>query len=617
MSEAANQGRRFPRRRLLAGGAIAGLAAAGGGVATWLGMRGGPNAPASQGPTATSTRSPTPTITPIPTATPRPGQGPTVTPKPELIEETSGEWLVEHFAPDEAIDLSRSICFMAPTVDVTCYQLPKAWTSNGGESYRCSDDNRWIVVESQAASGLYDRDTGREFTYPTPPQGVRLLSEDYIVFSSAQEFHGQSWPPDPTGPYFVVDAAMQPVSEFEVADLEDRFPLRTWKRGPGTFAYTSDRRAIRRIDLASGEVTVLHEPEPLGDYELYPRDIQWQPGGPVLVRYECISEGTWDEFGRPNPEFPIVNRIVAFEPDGTTFRFVHDWVQGPPHYSPNGRYVAVQSSLHSGPAYLGGLRDEWLLATLYDADSNEPIFRVRSLGLNSGDFLDDNRWLADSSGIVAATSSPGATAATFGRGIQYQVLRTSGSWSALPASPDPDGEWYRGNRVAAPVPSPGNTDLLSYGRVTLLDRSSGTFTAPFIPDDGPTHMSPWGRADAEEMRFALTHGGHDGGGIGVLLGPKLEYPPFDDSLRVRVAVSGTCLNLREAPSLAAPVLECLETGTLLTLENEPGDSTAESPVQALGGVLGHYNWQDQQSFARVVTDGGNAGWVALEFVEWA
>jgi hypothetical protein len=611
----ANGGRKLARRRLLAGGAIAGVAAAGGGVAAWLGLRGS-NGAASPGPTASPTVTPSPTITPIPTATPRPVT-PTPVPGASLIEETSGEWLVQHFAPGEAIDLARSICFMAPGGDITCYELPAARTSNGGQMYRCSDDNRWIVVESQPASALFDRATGREFSYPTPPQGIRLLSEDYIVFSSAQEFHGQSWPPDPSGPYFVVDPEMQQVSEFEVPELEDRFPLRTWKRGPGTFAYTSDRRAIRQIDLATGEVLVLHEPEPLDRYELYPRDIQWQPGGPVLFRFECVSDRGWDELGRPNAEFPIINRIVAFEPDGTTFRSVRDWVQGPPHYSPDGKYVAVQSSLHSGPGYIGSLRDEWVLTTLYDARSGAPIFRVRSLAVNSGDFLDDNRWLVDSSGVVAVTHSPGAGAATFARDIRYQVLRTSGSRLPLPAPPDPDGEWYRNNRVAAPVPSPGNIDLLSYGRITLLDRSTGTFTAPLITDDGPTHMSPWGRSDAEEMRFALTHGGHDGGGIGVLLAPKLEYPPFDDSLRVRVAVSGTCLNLRAAPSLAAGVLDCLDAGTLLTLEPEPGESTDESPVKALGGAMAHYNWQDDQSFARVVTDGGDAGWVALQFLEWA
>jgi hypothetical protein len=393
------------------------------------------------------------------------------------------------------------------------------------------------------------------------------------------------------------------------------FPPRTWKRGPETFAYTSDRRAIRQVDLATGEVIVLHEPEPLENYELYPRDIQWQPGGPVLVRFEAVSDRTWDDFGRPNPEFPIINRIVAFEPDGSTFRFERDWVQGPPHYSPDGNYVAVQSSLHSGPVCLCGIRDEWVVTTLYRAADAEPVLRVRSLSLNSGDFLDDNRWLADSSGIVAATRSSGVGAATFGRDIQYQVLRTSGSWSPLPTPPDPDGEWYRNKGVAAPVPAPGDVNLLSYGRIMLFDRATGAFWAPFVPDDGPTHMSPWGRADAEEMRFALTHGGHGGAPIGVLLPAKLEYSPFDDRLRVRVAVTGTCLNLREAPSLESAVLECLEAETVLTLE--PGEYSGESPAQAFGGALAHYNWQEQQSFARVRTGGGTAGWVVLQYLEWA
>jgi hypothetical protein len=97
----------------------------------------------------------------------------------------------------------------------------------------------------------------------------------------------------------------------------------------------------------------------------------------------------------------------------------------------------------------------------------------------------------------------------------------------------------------------------------------------------------------------------------------LEYPPFDDSLRVRVAVSGTCLNLREAPSLEASVIDCLDGATPLTLEPEPGDFSGESPVRPLGGALAHYNWQENQSFARVVTDGGMAGWVALEYLDWA
>jgi hypothetical protein len=199
----------------------------------------------------------------------------------------------------------------------------------------------------------------------------------------------------------------------------------------------------------------------------------------------------------------------------------------------------------------------------------------------------------------------------------YGIVGLNGSISPLPLPPMPSDGWYLHPSIMAPVPSPADPDLFSYGRIALYNRATGTWHAPPIPSDGPAHLGPWGNANAEEMRTVFPHGGHDGGGPDGMLAPKLEFPPFDDRLRVRVAGTGSCLNLRAGPSLETEVLDCVTDGTLLTLEPEPGDSSVESPTVPYGGAIAHRNWQDAMMYARVVTDGGVAGWVALEYLEWA
>ena len=65
---------------------------------------------------------------------------------------------------------------------------------------------------------------------------------------------------------------------------------------------------------------------------------------------------------------------------------------------------------------------------------------------------------------------------------------------------------------------------------------------------------------------------------------------------LRVADSGTCLNLREAPGTAAAVLQCFRDNVFLADSGERRDA-------------------DGQTWAKVVGPGGINGWASLEYME--
>jgi hypothetical protein len=518
---------------------------------------------------------------------------------------------VEHFAPGEAVGVVPGICFMAPDGNVVGYQYARTTTANGAENYRCGDNNRWVLIETSEGSGLHDRTTGREFAFPTPPLGVRLMSADYVVFSRAEESRGQIWPHDPSGPYFVVDDAMNPVSEFPLPELGARSQLRRWKRGPGTAAIVGDELAVQVVDLATGKVTVLFEPEDERGYRPQVDRTHWQPGQQPVVHYHYIARN-WEA-----TDPPWFSRVVVLTADAMAVDYVRDFAGWNPDISPDGRFVAYDTYLHDGPIEeVGAFIDRWPATYIADARTNEPILRVRSMAHVTGDFVDSNRWLADSSGVVGAYRGDSA-AEGFSPGFEHAILSPEGQMTQLPIPENPGEDWFRNPSRLAPVPSPWDTDLFSYGRVTLYDSSTGKFVNAPMPEDGPGHLAAWGTAPAEEMRFIFPHFHHGIGGPAGLLPAKVEYPPFDDSLVVRVTGAGTCLNLRAAPAMAAEVVDCLVDGTELLLEPEPNGGEGREPGVATTGVIGHSNWQDGQSYVRVVTGNGRAGWVAIQFLEWA
>lgn len=106
-------------------------------------------------------------------------------------------------------------------------------------------------------------------------------------------------------------------------------------------------------------------------------------------------------------------------------------------------------------------------------------------------------------------------------------------------------------------------------------------------------------------------------GSGVFLPAKVEFPPFDGTLRVVVARTADCLNLREYPSLEAPILDCMVDGEVLLLEPFAGASGQPSAANPIVNALAHLNWEERRTYAHVRNELGALGWVAIEYLDWA
>ena len=142
-------------------------------------------------------------------------------------------------------------------------------------------------------------------------------------------------------------------------------------------------------------------------------------------------------------------------------------------------------------------------------------------------------------------------------------------------------------------------------REVVLARSAG----------GLGHLSPWG-SSGSEVRFNIPHPDHHGaGGCGVGVTPplKIEFPPFDDEIHLKVAADGDCLNLRDSAGTTATVITCLPDGTSLTVTEV--DSSEMPGFEGVGPYM--ISLSRGGGFAHARTDAGQEGWVSSEFLDWA
>ncbi|HET7737283.1 MAG TPA: SH3 domain-containing protein, partial [Tepidiformaceae bacterium] len=103
-------------------------------------------------------------------------------------------------------------------------------------------------------------------------------------------------------------------------------------------------------------------------------------------------------------------------------------------------------------------------------------------------------------------------------------------------------------------------------------------------------------------------GGHGTGRPILIPSILVEYPPFPEVLRFRVARSGTCLNIREDVSTDAPIAGCVPDGTVLELS--PGRLGDLGEVSANISLEG---WM----WVRVRAGDGTEGWVSSDYLDWA
>lgn len=614
-------------RGIAAGLSLKWVAAAGAGIVVALGalavivalQNGGETEPVAPDETPTVQEG-TPTAAPSPAATPTPGATGTPAPGVAAIERASGQWETLTFARGERIVLPNGIAFMdTETGEVMGYRAYPP-DVQAFSAYIPSPGGRLVAAQSQELSTILNRETGEEWQWPPYQLFVVLLGDDFVVFAEATRQQA-IWPPRSLDTLHATDASMQPLASFELPVLADQWPRREWVAGPGRTAFAADRQGVYRVDIETGDVEELYAPEPIENYDINVQ--RWDSRGDRLVATYRFDP-TWGDSGPVDPTAEGFTRQVVLDPATGDIRGVHDSPTGnyawAAFISPDGRYAVYDSNYHVGHVEEGFV-DRIPYLTLVDLETGDPVWRMRSAGLGTGDFLVDNRWLPDSSGFLAAVA-PGTPEANSRREMRHAIIWLDGQIELLPQGPV-EGEWYGIAMNQAPVASPDDPDLFSFGRISLYNRATDEWVSPAIPEDGPDHTSPWG-SESDEMRMAFPHGGHGGGGLGLLLNPVLEFPPFSDALDVVVAGSGTCLNLRAEPTVEGEVLGCLADGTVMTLtptaediEYPPEGNFGGQVIYAGSIVAGRWTESSEfQYFAHVATPQG-MGWVAIEYLAWA
>lgn len=120
-------------------------------------------------------------------------------------------------------------------------------------------------------------------------------------------------------------------------------------------------------------------------------------------------------------------------------------------------------------------------------------------------------------------------------------------------------------------------------------------------------------ADGSEVAFWIfPTPGKDGGVPAQLLPLKFEQAPFAADVALEVVVDD-CLNLREDPSLEAPVITCLAPGTRLTFEPILLTTNPKEPPREFIGQRS----EDSSIWLHVRLADGRAGWVDATYVAWA
>lgn len=316
-------------------------------------------------------------------------------------------------------------------------------------------------------------------------------------------------------------------------------------------------------------------------------------------------------------------RVEGYRLEGALERLVSVWIQAQPppttpspaacwgdfeqgplsplggvrRLSPDGRYVAWQDGQ---PVFIKYREHEyvpeqpWPSVVISDAGTCEPLFRVRSAHLH---WHGDQWWLSNGEGIVVGM----ATGNLLRVRPRPEIVRLP-HYGGVPA-PTGDGCYFASG--------------LSGVYDACGDRWMPT---GFSHGHG---IASWGETH-REIRYVL--GGYWGEGWveWLLLPPRIEFPPFDDTVAFRVARTEGCLVLRADPDAEAAALDCLPDGARLTFaertdppgirEDEQGYLLPlEHPSVKVGsfrGAGGFPRW------VYVRAESGATGWVASPYLDW-
>ncbi len=491
-------------------------------------------------------------------------------------------------------------------------------------------NDRFVTCSSgsgeRRAAYLVDRESGE--VYQWNPDEIRLLATwpNRVLF---EELETGEIGAEPTGRFTLVDDALGTVSSFELPPQRSEgqfFGGRAPHLSPdGERLAIHVDRTVHLIDLTAGssraiaEAPEVHQNQRLDSVSL--RSTQGTDEIIVIARYSSPAEKP----GTLGPPPGVVPRALLrrYSWDGELLSEYS--VDGKSvHLSPDGKLIAWENSLHWDSVPVGGIGSalDWPTIVVADAASGEPRFRVRGGAFCYGDvfFADEalgRRWLADSSAVFFATRAG------------FHVVSIEDS-SLRPIPIGGADLFYQFIE-----PSPDNPDLLAVGRNEFVREGEGGYLlgrlelvdaagskrreALLAPSAGGLgHLGPWG-SSGREARFSIPHPDHHGGslcGVGVTPPPKIEFPPFDDDIHLKVAADGGCLNLRDLPLTTANVITCLPDETSMTV-TEVSLTEVPSYFSSLEPFVISVSYSDGNRWAHVQTDTGQEGWVSAEFLDWA
>lgn len=601
-TEGAGESHRLSRRALL-GGAI-GLGALGGAGAVLLSRGGSDSTPSDSGIGAVLT--PTATATPVPTPTPHPGI--------IAIEDGTDDWERIALADGEAIPWESGVGFVnTANGAMDLLRFAPANPDPFGHGYWFSSGKQLLGTFSSRLGpiGLFDRSSGRGYRWDGSVLGLALADPRMLVFAdvAGPELH-------PTGHFTMTTTGLDLVGGFDLPPdllLPAINPHGPVALSPGaTFLVVSSRESIIFVvDVATGK-TVRH-PLTFDGIPYFLSSMKPAPDGADTF----VAEFAQQQY---DPERPVIYLTAMVGPEGVTVTGREEvgtssWgVQRAVH----GRYAAVQGSLRSYRFGLGD-QEDWVYTELRERATGQPLFRVLS-GLLGYGWGGHRRWLADGSAFIVEAQDPSATVESYDSwriSRRHYLVSPDGELNVLPQLPALLREETFLGYWGGPEPAPDDPNLLAYGRVVAANRATGEFFAPANPTF-PMPADPWGNS-SDELAYTWPVPGKDASSPGTVLSPLIEFPPFRDSVSLVVARTDDCLNLRDAPRRDAGVLACLPDGTPLTVV-----APRQHPIE--GGVVGPDGppafWSSDtddpyQMYVHVATSDGQAGWVAIQYLDWA
>ncbi len=269
-------------------------------------------------------------------------------------------------------------------------------------------------------------------------------------------------------------------------------------------------------------------------------------------------------------------RVVRYAVDGTVLSDVSVrclWFFDPlhdPQISPDGTLVTTVTQVATLEGFSGDPALLGMSTSIFDAKTGEELLRVR--GVHGSGY-----WLLDGSGVEFRTS------------LGRRAVMLAGHWS------------WRTVRQVKEIPLYGAL-VSELGDVVVTGPAPAAI--PSLEqrlrqdDDIVFAGTPYLRWSWSEARNELgadirwLHRGHaPGPEAPPPLFPVIEVPPFDDRLLVEVVV-GTCLNVREEPSLDAQIAECLPNGALALTDYFVG------------------------TWMHIRTEDGVEGWAHADYLRW-